>query len=113
MTGEWIAFSSTLLAKIQAASLVAQDQSRGYSRSRERAWAAFHSLQVRELPSLWSGLFDDMIIQARDCTGTTTYVFSLSLSLSLSLPLPPLTMVTIYSYKVVMSCGYYNLLIET
>ena len=38
---------------------------------------------------------------------------SLPLPLCLSLSLSPLTVVTIYSYNVVMSCGYYNLLIET
>ena len=52
------AFCSTLLEKIQATSTI--DKSKSYSCGKERVWSVFYFLRVKELPTLWSVLFDNM-----------------------------------------------------
>ena len=76
------AFSNTLLRKIKTASSVAQEKLRSNSFAREKAWASFHLLRTEELPSLWTGLFDDINLQERDCIGINTKLNITILSLS-------------------------------
>lgn len=62
------AFSASLLSVVKTASNPLEEH-RTCTTSRERAWASFHSLRVRELPELWRGFFSEMKIYDKNYTG--------------------------------------------
>ena len=52
-------FSSSLMAKIATTTSVPSTV-KTWKTKRERMWAAFHCLQVKDLPPLWDALFKDL-----------------------------------------------------
>ena len=52
-------FLSSLIAKIATATSV-PSTGKTWKTKRERMWAAFHCLRVKDLPSLWDALFKDL-----------------------------------------------------